>query len=175
MVQSSPPARPLRRYFPPHELTVRRYAAAVGRPSSLSSWSSWKALHSLKIVYALFVRGGPVLRILNDSGLAPKCNRYQKTRRLTFAASQVPYTEKKKMINDCSALVMILRLDSLSDSLSEAFAASTLKSANWRPSSHVALNGLGILCLGMCYRRFGILLCSPNGVSNEHSCSDRIF
>ena len=36
------------------------------------------------------------------------------------------------------------------------------------------LNGLGILCLGTCYRRFTILSRAPNGVSNEHSRSDRI-
>ena len=27
-------------------------------------------------------------------------------------------------------------------------------SANWKPPSHCALNGLGVLCLGMCCRRF---------------------
>ena len=37
------------------------------------------------------------------------------------------------------------------------------------------LNGLGILCPGMCYRRFAILSRAPNGVSNEHFRSERIF
>ena len=49
-----------------------------------------------------------------------------------------------------------------------ATRASTLKSANWRPPSLCALNGVGVLCLGMCYRRFAILLRAPNGVSNVH-------
>ena len=47
----------------------------------------------------------------------------------------------------------------------------TPPSAYWRPPSLCALNGLGVLCLGMCYCRFAILLRAPNGVSNEHSCS----
>ena len=53
--------------------------------------------------------------------------------------------------------------------------AFTLKNANWRRPLHCALNWLGNLCLGMCYRRFTILLGVPNGVSNEHSCSAHIF
>ena len=53
--------------------------------------------------------------------------------------------------------------------------ASTLKSANWRHPSHCALIGLGTLCLGMCDCRFTLLSRAPNGVSNEHSCSDRNF
>ena len=56
-----------------------------------------------------------------------------------------------------------------------ATRTSALKQANRSPPLHCALNGLGILCLGMCYRRFTMLLRAPNGVSNEHSCSDRIF
>ena len=36
------------------------------------------------------------------------------------------------------------------------------------PPPHCALNGLGILCLGTCYRRFTILWYVPNGVSKEH-------
>ena len=51
----------------------------------------------------------------------------------------------------------------------------TQKSANGRPPLHCALNGRGILCLGVCYRRFTILSRAPYGVSNEHSCLDRIF
>ena len=43
----------------------------------------------------------------------------------------------------------------------------TLKSANWRPPSLCALNGLGVLCLGMCYRRFAIFSRAWNAVSNE--------
>ena len=42
-----------------------------------------------------------------------------------------------------------------------------LKSANWRPPLHCALNGLGILCPGMCYRCFTILSHAPSGVSTE--------
>ena len=38
-----------------------------------------------------------------------------------------------------------------------------------------ALNGLVVLCLGMYYRRFALLPRKPNGVSNDHSRSDRIF
>ena len=34
-----------------------------------------------------------------------------------------------------------------------------------RPSSHFALNGLGVLCLRMCYRRFTIWSRTPNGVT----------
>ena len=49
------------------------------------------------------------------------------------------------------------------------------ESANWRPPSLCTLNGLCVLCLEMCYRRFAILSRAPNGVSNEHSRSDRIF
>ena len=49
------------------------------------------------------------------------------------------------------------------------------ESANWRPPSLCTLNGLCVLCLGMCYRCFAILSCAPNGVSNEHSRSDPIF
>ena len=49
------------------------------------------------------------------------------------------------------------------------------KSANWRPPSLCTMNGLGVLCLGMCYCRFAILSRAPNGVSNEHSCSDCVF
>ena len=33
-----------------------------------------------------------------------------------------------------------------------------MKSANWKPPSHCALNGLGLLCLGMCYWSFTIFL-----------------
>ena len=44
-----------------------------------------------------------------------------------------------------------------------------------QPLLHCAVNGLGILCLGMCYRRFTTLLRAPNGVSKEDSCSDRFF
>ena len=50
-----------------------------------------------------------------------------------------------------------------------ATRASTLKSANWRPPSLCAVNGLGVLCLGMCSGRFAMLSRTPNGVSNEHS------
>ena len=53
--------------------------------------------------------------------------------------------------------------------------APTLKIANWRPPLHFASNGLVISCLGMCWRRFTMLLCAPNSVSNERSCSHRIF
>ena len=49
------------------------------------------------------------------------------------------------------------------------------KSANWRPPSHCALNGLGNLCLGMYYRLFKILSRMPKGVSNKHSYSDHNF
>ena len=49
-----------------------------------------------------------------------------------------------------------------------------MNSANPRPPPHCALNGLGILCLGMCYRCFTLLSRAPNGVSNERSRSDRI-
>ena len=45
------------------------------------------------------------------------------------------------------------------------------ESANRRPPSLCTLNGLGVLCLGMCYRRFAILSCAPNSVSNEHTRS----
>ena len=55
-----------------------------------------------------------------------------------------------------------------------ATRASTLKSASWRPPSLCTLNGRGVLCLGMCYRRFAILSRAPNGVSNE-PCSHRFF
>ena len=34
---------------------------------------------------------------------------------------------------------------------------------------------VGNLCLGICSRRFTILSRTPNGVSNGHSCSDRVF
>ena len=51
---------------------------------------------------------------------------------------------------------------------------STLKSANWRPLPHCALNGPGILCLATCYCRFTILSRAPNSTSSEHSRSDRI-
>ena len=51
---------------------------------------------------------------------------------------------------------------------------STLKSANLRPPPYCALNQLGILCRGTCSRCFTILSRAPNGVSNEHSRSDRI-
>ena len=34
---------------------------------------------------------------------------------------------------------------------------STLKSADRKPPSHCALNGLGILCLEMCYRSFTVV------------------
>ena len=50
----------------------------------------------------------------------------------------------------------------------------------WCPSTTgplsptMTLKGLGILCRGTCYRRFTILSRAPNGVSNEHSCSDRV-
>ena len=53
--------------------------------------------------------------------------------------------------------------------------ASTMKSANWKPQLHCALNGLGILCLGMGSWSFTTLLRAPNGVFIEPSCSDRIF
>ena len=43
----------------------------------------------------------------------------------------------------------------------------TLESANWKPPSHRALNGLGILCEGLRYRCFTTLPCAPNSVSNE--------
>ena len=49
-----------------------------------------------------------------------------------------------------------------------ATRASTLKSANWRPLSLCTLNGLGVLCLEMCHRRFATLLRALNGVSNEY-------
>ena len=45
----------------------------------------------------------------------------------------------------------------------------------WRPPWHFALNGLVILCLGMCHRHFTIWWHTPNGVSNKHSCWDHIF
>ena len=49
----------------------------------------------------------------------------------------------------------------------------------WYPSTTGPLlptvtDGLGILCLGMCCQRFTILSRAPNGMSNEHSHSDRI-
>ena len=43
--------------------------------------------------------------------------------------------------------------------------ASTLKSANWRLPLLCTLNGLGVLCKGICYCRFAILSCALNGVS----------
>ena len=46
--------------------------------------------------------------------------------------------------------------------------ASTLKSVKWKSASHCALNGLGISCLGMRYRRFTTLSRATNSVSNEH-------
>ena len=53
--------------------------------------------------------------------------------------------------------------------------ASAPKSATWRPPSLCALNGLGVLCLGMCCRLLAISSRAPNGVSNEHFRSDHIF
>ena len=42
----------------------------------------------------------------------------------------------------------------------------------WCPST--TGNGLGILCLRSCYRRFTIFSRALSGLSNKHSCSDRI-
>ena len=41
-------------------------------------------------------------------------------------------------------------------------------SEKWKSPSHCALNGLGVLCLGMHYRWFTILSRALNTVSNEH-------
>ena len=38
----------------------------------------------------------------------------------------------------------------------------------WKHPSCWALNGMGVLCEGMCYRSFTRLSCAPNTVSNEH-------
>ena len=42
------------------------------------------------------------------------------------------------------------------------------ESAKWKPLSCCALNGMGVLCQGMCYRHFTRLSRAPNTVSNEH-------
>ena len=54
------------------------------------------------------------------------------------------------------------------------------RAREWHPSTTgprmpTVTDRLRILCLGMCDRRFRTLSRAPNGVSSEHSCSDRIF